>query len=498
MKKLFILCGLFALLLTNLPPDLTAGGRQEQAAETELRVALSGEPDTLDPHATAGTLTFQVTRSLYDTLVEPDQNGRIVPALAESWEIDGRQWIFRLRRGVRFHNGDPLVAADVRASLERLRESPFASDFAIIESIETPNDHTIRLQLTEIHAPLLASLASGWGAILPHRLIESGHDFARTPVGSGPFRFVEWSRGSRIALQRNPDYWIEEQPKVELLTIHIVIENAVQLQGLIGGSLDIVDIVAADDIELLRASEGVNVEPRLTSLVMVLAMNSSRPPLDQLAVRQAINHAVDKQRILDVAYGGGQPIGTFIDYADPYYVDYERLYRYDPERARELLRQADFDTQQELELVAPQNFAPHVRAAEIYQQMLADVGIAARIRLVDWPTWLADVFGNADYDLTVIGHTGRLDPDTRFGEYGYVRWSNARVDSLVAEARRVVDFAARRELYHEALGIMAREVPFVFVGTNFGYVGLRDTVVGFAIDNKLDTFDFRRTELLSQ
>jgi len=169
-----------------------------------LNFALSGNPDTLDPHKTSGTLTFQTLKSVYDTLAEPDMKGKIIPALADRWEVsdDGLTWTFSLKKGVVFHNGDKLTSADVKATFERIMDkkiaSPNAKEFSAINNIETPNNHTVVLKLKEPAAPLLATLASGWGAILPKKLIDAGHDFAAKPVGTGPFRLKEWIRDSRI------------------------------------------------------------------------------------------------------------------------------------------------------------------------------------------------------------------------------------------------------------------------------------------------------------
>ncbi len=475
------------------------------AAAKALNFALSGNPDTLDPHKTSGTLTFQTLKSIYDTLAEPDMSGRIVPALAERWEVsdDALTWTFYLRKGVVFHNGDKLTSKDVKATLERLTDkataSPKAKEFAAITAIETPDDTTVVLKLKEPLSPLLASLASGWGAILPKRLIDGGHDFANQPVGTGPFQLKNWVRDSQIVLEKNKNYWMKGLPKLDQVILHIIPERAVQVQGLLAGQIDAAEFVDKDDLPLLQDSPDVKINKSLTSLILVMSMNCSHPVLKDVRVRQAINHAIDKQQVLDVAYSEGRIIGTFMDYGNAYYKDFTHLYPFDPEKAKKLLAEAGVGKDTTLELFLPQNYELHVKAGEMYQAMLSQVGLNVKIKLVDWSTWISDVYRGAKYDLTVIGHTGKLDPDGTLGGYGtegrYVKWINARAAELIDKAKTVSGFENRKMLYDEVLELMAKEVPFMYLGTSFRHVPVRKNVSDFRMTPILDTFDFRWTTL---
>ena len=495
---------LFLSLAFGVALALVSCGRQ---ADPVLDVSLDGSPDTLDPHATSGTLTFQALKSVYDTLIEPDQDGQLIGALATSWSIspDGLEWSFTLREGVSFHNGDQLTSSDVQATFNRLlepeRASPNAGDFEAITQILAPDAQTVVFRLSQPFSPLLASLASGWGAILPASLIESGHDFGTEPVGTGPFTLVEWVRDNRIELRRNPTYWMADRPSVERVVIHSIPERAVQVEGLLRGDLDVVMAVDSTDVERVTSSARTRVEQIPTALVQVMAINTQRHPFTDLRVRQALNLAIDKQRVLDVAYGGGHVVGTFMDSGDPYYVDFTDLYPYDPQRARELLEDAGVGQETRIELVLPQIYEAHVRAGQIYQEMLTQVGLNVEIRLVDWSFWLEQVYGQARYDLTVIGHTGKLDPHGRLNGYGtdsmYVRWGRPDVAALIRRASLTTGFEARKQLYDQVLRVMAREVPFVFVGTSNRSLGLRESVTGFRVTPKLDTPDFRWVQMES-
>lgn len=476
-----------------------------ESKEKVLHFALSGNPDTLDPHKTAGTLTFQTVKSFYDTLVEVDPSEKIVAALAESWTVseDSLTWTFKLRSGVKFSNGDKLASRDVKATFERVKAketaSPKANEFAAIASIDTPDDATVVIRLSKPYAPFLGTLASGWGAILPKSLIDSGHDFAAKPVGTGPFTLKEFVRDGRIVMEKNRTYWMAGLPKLDGIQMNIIPERAVQVQGLVSGAVDAVEFVDVSDIPVLSASADVQVDKGLTALILVMAINCSNPVLADLRVRQAVNYAIDKQKVLDVAYGGGKVISTFMDAGNAYYKDFSSLYPYDPAKAKALLKEAGIPAGTSFSMVLPSNYDMHVKAGQLYQEMLSAVGLEVKIKTVDWPTWLSDAYTGAKYDFTVVGHTGKLDPDGTLGGYGdkkrYVRWENAEAAGLIVKAAATAAFDARRKLYDQVLEIMAKDVPFVYLGSSFRFKAYRKNVVDYRMTPKLDTFDFRWTDL---
>ena len=481
---------------------LASGGAVFAQSAGILSFGLAGNPDTLDPQKTSGTLTFQVVKSFYDTLAEPDTTGKIVPALAESWSVsaDGLVWTFKLRQGVVFHNGQAFTSKDVKATFDRIKNEAFASpkrsEFAPIKTVSAPDARTVVFTLGAPYAPLLASLASGWGAILPSGLIESGHNFGAEPVGTGPFKFSKWVRDNKISMVKNENYWIKGLPKLAGVDFNIVPERSVQIQGLLSGAIEAVEFVDPEDLPVLRANNKVAIKKELTSLIMVMAMNCSRAPFNDLRVRQAVNYAVDKQLVLDVAYGGGKVGSSFLDTGNAYYTDYSSLYPYNPEKAKQLLKEAGVGNK-ELTIYVAQNYPLHVKAAELMQQMLSDVGMNVKLQLVDWSTWLSNVYSGGNYDFTVIGHTGKLDPDGTLAGYGtgkYVKWINPTVADDLKKAVTISDFDARKKLYTEALEIMAKEVPFVYLGTSYRYVATRSNVSEFRMTVNLDTYDFRWTE----
>jgi peptide/nickel transport system substrate-binding protein len=475
------------------------------ALAQELTMAASAQPETLDPHVTSATSSFQTMKSLYDTLVEVDRSGNIVPALASSWTVsdDALTWTFTLSEAT-FQDGTSFDSADVADTLTRLTAeetgSPKAGEFANIAGIETPDDRTVVLTLSEATPALLASLASGWGAMLPSEKIAAEHDFGNDPIGTGPFILDTWVRDSHLRLVRNEAYY-QGAPALEAVTIRFVQDTAVSLQGLLAGEFDVVQTVSPADQETVEAAAGVDLIREPSGLVLVASINNRRPYLSDARVRQALNMAVDKETVLEVAYGGGQPVGTFMEVGSPWLPDSIQAYSFDPEAARATLAEAGVPSDWTLDLVLPQPFENHVTAGQVVQDMLGEVGVKSEIRVVEWGVWLGEVFrGERDFDLTVIGHTGKLDPTGRLGGYGavdntYVGYDNAEVVELLQQAASATDTEARRGLYGQVLAHMHDEAPFIYFGTPFRTHAKRGAVEGFWITPLLDTFDFREATL---
>lgn len=485
---------------------LLAGALLSAASARSITMAMGAQPETLDPQVTSATSSFQVARSIYDTLAQVDRDGELVPGLAESWEVseDGLAWTFHLRDGVTFHDGSPFDSADVKATLERIvsaeTASPKASEFATITDVATPDDLTVVLELSAPTPALLASLASGWGAILPAEKVAEGHDFGNAPVGTGAFKLERWVRDSHIELSRN-DAYFAGAPQVEGVTIRFVADSAVQLQGLLAGEFDIIDTPTSPDFDLIEANPSLTLVRAPSGLVNVATLNTRREVLSDPRVRQALNYAVDKETILEVAYGGGVLVGTFMEAGSPWLPEDVQPYPYDPERARALLQEAGVPSGWRVDLVLPQAYDEHITAGQMLQGMLGEVGVNAEIRLIEWGVWLAEVYAGAhDFDITVIGHTGKLDPTGRLASYdsadrNYPGFGDPEVTTALHQAAVTPDQDERRELYAQVLRALHDEAPFIYLGTPYTIYAHRSNVDGFWITPLLDSFNFSEVSL---
>lgn len=458
------------VLLGSVFACLTAMGR------TDLTIVVPDEPPSLDPTANASAAIDQIlNQNVYEGLVRVTPRGEIEPALAERFEVspDGKTYTFSLRKGVFFHDGTPFTASDVIATFERnmIPEGmhPHPEYYAYIEWMETPDPYTIVFHMTETDGAFLSLLALGDSVILPEVYSAS---LVTHPIGTGPFRFAGWVVGESLRLERFSDYYREDCGLIDEVVFRFVSDSATAYAALMSGDVDVLAKVPAE------AAIGVADDPRFSTvagpqnLVQIMAMNKERAPFSDLRVRQAIAHAVDRDAIIDgTMHGYGIALGSHMTPASAYYVDLTDLYPYDLTEARRLLTDAGYPEGFSATLTLPQNYEIHVRTGEILADQLARIGIDLRLEVVEWGQWLSRVYGQADYDLTVIGHIGKLDPGAMLSNYGagsesyYYRrgYRNVDLDAVLAEGRSTVGGTRRAEIYAQAQEIIARDVVNLFI-----------------------------------
>lgn len=405
-----------------------AGPAQAQGRRDSVVLGMTLEPSPgLDPTvASAAAIGEVVHYNVFEGLTRIDMDGRVEPLLAESWGVDptGRVYAFKLRRGVKFHDGEDFDASDVRFSFERAKAAGSTNKakkavFDNIASIQTPDRHTVILTLTQPDGNFLFRLGESTAVILDPK---SAAQAATRPVGTGPYRFGSWSRGSSITLLRHEGYRNARQVPLRRVTFRFISEPAAQVAALLAGDIDgMPRFGAPQSLDRFRNDPRFSVTVGGTEGKTQVSINHRRKPFDDLRVRRAIAAAIDRQAVIDGAMEGhGTPIGSHMVPSDAGYVDLTQVNPYDPERARALLKEAGVALPLNVTLtLPPPQYAR--KGGEIVAAQLAKVGIHAKIENVEWAQWLSGAF-KGSFDLTLISHVEPLDFD-RYADpsyyYGY-------------------------------------------------------------------------------
>jgi peptide/nickel transport system substrate-binding protein len=466
-----------ALLLVAL---LTAGigvpALLSAQGPANLVVQVSTEPPGLDLTATPASATAAVVfYNIQEALVKVDQTGKIVPWLAEKWAAsrDGLTYTFTLKRGVRFHNGRELKAADVKFVIDRAMnpetKHPYPRYYESIREVSAKDDTTVVFALKEPNPNFLLNIARQGSVIYPREAVDG---LKSQPIGTGPFKLSEWVRGDRIVLVKNPDYHVKGLPRVDRVTIRFIPDPNAAVAALKAGDIDAAMFgIGPEHVPDLQRDARFNVIIGDTTNDVVLAMNNARKPFSDVRVRRAITHAINKDEVLKGAmFGYGKVLGTNIDPLNPYYVDMAGAMPHDPERARKLLAEAGHANGFDAVLkVAPQYYYT-VRSGEIIVNHLAKVGVRVKIEQIEWSQWLDRVFcrpasgcTDPDYDLTIIGHAEAWDAGNYANPKYYFRYDSPRFQELYRKAEATADDRTRRELYHEIQKLMVEDAPVVWL-----------------------------------
>jgi peptide/nickel transport system substrate-binding protein len=485
--------------LAVLAAALLATAALAQTSGGVLRVGMQTDPVGLDPHITNATATRNMLENVYDTLVMFDSSLQIVPGLAESWTAsdDGLVWTFTLREGVTFHDGTPLTASDVKFSIERIKDeeiaSPRADDFAVVTSIEVPDDRTVVMNLSEPFSPLLSKLAATLNVIVSEAAVAEFGDLQENVVGTGPFRFEEYLPQTRMVLERNPDFWGRDAdgtqlPYLDGIEFVFFPDPTARTTAIQTGTVDMIEYVPAADVEILRADPNVEVVGGLSANFRSIYLNVERAPFDDVNVRRAMSYAIDEQAVVDLALfgtGGVTATGTTIPASNFYGVSDSPYVGQDLEAAREALAASGYPDGFEFDLYVTSTYDFLRTPAEVVQANLAEIGITANIVAEDWSIYLPTVF-EGDFDATILGESGQSDPDDFLfnvfytdngGNLGF--FSNAELDALLEQGRQVSDQEERRAIYVEAQQIILDQAPHVFLFHSSQYEALRQDVRGF-------------------
>lgn len=470
----------------------TGCGQKQEEAEGDM-----GKPDdggtivialnkgsifTLDPADYRDRETETVIRNIFDGLVTRTHDGKVVPEIAESWEaISPTVWEFKIRKGVTFHNGDPLTAGDVKFTFDRIvkegglegRTSPRKGLMGPVKEIEKIDDYTVRFILENPFPVILQALVHQ--QIIPEKYYrEVGIEgFLKKPVGAGPFKFVSGKLDEQIVLERydgyyggSPDIPPVGPPSLKRVIFRMIPETSTAIAALKKGEVHIIQMIPPDMIEELKKDSDIQVKEAEGTRVYMLEINNKMPPFDNPKVRQALNHAVDMDQIVREIYRGyGTRLpGPMLPYA---FGAHQGLkpYEYNPEKAKKLLEEAGV---KDLQVVIDTQPFREEEALAI-AEMLKKVGIKASVRPWEWGVLKAEIEkGTRQLYLTDWGNSyldpfDFLNPKLKTNDRGnFSFYSNAEVDRLLDEAGRETDPEKRKELYYEAQEIIYNDAPWVF------------------------------------
>ncbi len=441
------------------------------AAPDSVTIGMQLEPPNLDPTAGAAAAIDEVVyANVFEGLTRIGPDGSVLPDLARSWDIsaDGLVYTFHLATGVRFHDGTPFGAADVKFSLDRARAPDSANAqkqlFTPIASVDVIDPATVRVTLSRAVGNFLFDMAWGDAVIVAPQ--SAAHD-ATDPIGTGPFKFADWVRGDHIDLVRNPDYW-GTPAKLARATFKFIADPTAAFAAVMAGDVDAFpNFPAPETLSQFAADPRFRVVVGSTEGETIMAINNGRKPFNDIRVRRALSYAVDRQAVIKGAeFGYGTPIGSHFSPADPGYVDLTGVYPHDPAKAKALLAAAGYGDGLHTTLkLPPPSYAR--RSGEIIADQLKAVGVDAEIINVEWAQWLSDVFANRDYDLTIVSHTEPADIGIYARNDYYFNYHSdafrkimAALDATTDAARRLALLAAaQRRIADDAVNVFLFELP---------------------------------------
>ena len=482
------------------------------AAGRDLVLGLSGDATSLNPVIATDSMSYIVEWPLFDSLLELDASLNVRPLLAESWEMskDGLSYTFRLKKGVKWHDGKPFTARDVaftfysvldpkvttphRAYFDALvgfpeltaKDNPKRPEELAVRPIEVVDDHTVRFRLRYPSGSFLGVLVNPRAGIVPEHLLKgvdlNTAEFNRKPVGTGPFKFVEWRRGERLVMEANEQYH-GGRPALNRLIFRIIPDAVVLLQELRAGGVDFIENPPLTEVARLKQTAGLKVLVADNTSYTYVGWRQDLAPFNDLRVRRALNHAVDVPSIVREVLQGYAAISTGqFPPASWAFDPGVKPYAYDPNRAKALLAEAGFKPGPDGVLVKDgKRFSFSIRhdqanqgvkdTAVIVQEYLKRVGVEATLEALDWPTFVKKLFAS-DFEGIVVGWTNHHDPDpfaytiwhsSQWKGRNFAHYKNPRVDELLEQARRTAVVAERKRAYAEFSRVLMEDAPYVFL-----------------------------------
>ncbi|MGR9214584.1 ABC transporter substrate-binding protein (plasmid) [Rhizobium leguminosarum] len=465
----------------------------EPVAGGTLNVLVQPEPPTLVTLAHTAGPTTRVSGKVTEGLLAYGLDFKPIPQLATEWHVsdDGLEYSFKLREGVKWHDGKDFTSEDVAFSILALKEvhPRGRATFSSVKEVATPNPHTAIVRLSKPAPYLIGALQASESPIVPKHVYDGTKDLAahsngRAPIGTGPFIFREWTVGSHIILDRNPDYWDKGKPYLDRIVIKFIPDASARLAALETGEVDIAPDtpVSLSEIDRLKASATLAVDDRgndYSPTVYRIEFNLANDYFKHDKVRQAVAHAIDRQKIADIAFYGyavpaPSPISPFLK---AFYNPDVPIYAYDPAKAEELLDEAGFPRGADgIRFEVPHDVMPYgdtyTRIGNYLRDALSKIGVKVSLRGQDVPTWLKRVYTDRDFAFVTNGMGNTFDPTIGVQRLYWSKnfkkgvpfsngsgYNNPEIDAIFEKAAVENDHAKRVELFNRMQVIIARDLP---------------------------------------
>jgi len=481
--------------------DAAAGdakGGEKAANKDELVIAVNENFISMDPHNTGDTNSGSAQGAMLEGLLGFDEEGQIIPVLATEYSIsdDAKEFTFKLRENVKFHDGEEFNADAVKVSFERIMNDEGlrlnSRGFNLVENIEVVNDHEIKVILKEPYGPMVTRFASA--KILSPKLVQEDIDsIPKKPVGTGPFKFVEWVQGDHLTIEKFEDYW-EPADRVAKITYKPVPENGSRVAMLKTGEAGLIYPLPAQNMKELSGSDVAEIKTVPSTIANYVSINTFKKPFDDQRVRQAFNYAVNKDAYIKVVKSElGLPLDSIIPSKTIHY-EKQELYEHDVEKAKSLLKEAGYADGLDVEIWGNTN-SDTMKGMQFIQQQLGEIGVNVEIKSMEEGTLSDEIYGAqtpeeaklqmwyvswSSYASDVTNATKPLFHSTSFPPNGAntAYYDNPQADELMDAANSSSDEAEQAKYYAELQETVYKDAPWIFLGVDEIVYGLNKELSG--------------------
>lgn len=488
MSKVKGILALCALMTMSIALIGCSGDKAKDSSEIVVGIPQDLE-DSLDPHKALAAGTKEILFNVYEGLLKPDSQGNNIPAVAESYTVseDLMTYTFKLRDGIKFHNGKNVTADDVKYSIDKFAgisdgSEPLVSAFSVIEKVNIIDDKTVDVVLNTPDTDLPTYLAMVSAAIIP----KDNENPDTVAIGTGPYKYVSRSPQENVICEAFDDYW-GEKANIKNVTFKVEANADSIVMDLLGGSIDFYARLTIDQVKQLN--DEFSVYEGTMNLVQALYLNNNVKPFDDVRVRQALSCATDVDEILDItAEGKGTKIGSSMFPAFGKYYDesLSELYPTDIEKAKELLKEAGYENGFNMTITVPSNYQPHIDVAQVLAEQYKKIGVNAEIQLVEWNSWLSDVYTGRNFESTVIGvdasylaASALLSRFESTAANNFINFKSDAYDKAYNKTLTTADDDERTALYLECEKILADEAANVYIQDLPEYVVLNKKFTGY-------------------